>query len=90
MSAAKAWHSLETGLVYGAKRVNDALSHLGAEPSKSFPAFELFLDAISPDLPLGELRLLRTENLLRQSDKALAAIEAKHRASVWAECIRVI
>jgi hypothetical protein len=88
--AARALISQEHGLVYGCKRVSDALDYLGDEMPKTFPTFRQFLDRIPPALPLGEARLFCTEQLLLESDAKLAVIEAEFRASLLRESQAVI
>ncbi|MDN3546457.1 hypothetical protein QWZ02_18520 [Kinneretia asaccharophila] len=88
--AAQRMLTAELGLVYGAKRVREALFHLGSDVPKRFPAFDSFLDAIPLATPLGELRLLCQEALLLSSDRILAAVEAEYRQSLLRECLSVI
>jgi len=90
VAAARALISQEHGLVYGSKRVSDALDYLGDDLPKRFPTFRQFLDRIPPSLPLGEARLYCTEQLLLQSDASLAVLETEFRPSLLRECRAVI
>lgn len=90
VAAARALISQEHGLAYAAKRVSDALEYLGEDMSKSFPTFRRFLDRIPLAVPLGEGRLLCTEQLLLESDAKLAKVEGEFRASLLRESQAVI
>lgn len=90
VAAARGLLSMEFGLAFGAKRVRDALWRLGHDVPKSFPTFDLFLNAIPNTTPLGELRLLCQENLLLSSDEVLARVEGKYRQALLRECLSVI
>jgi hypothetical protein len=90
VTAARRLLSGEVGLAYGAKRVRDALLHLGRDVPKSFPTFDEFLGAIPMAIPLGELRLLCQEGLLLSSDQILATVEGKYRQSLLRECLSVV
>ncbi len=90
VAAARALISQEHGLVHASKRVSDALDYLGDDMSTMFPTFRRFLDRIPLAVPLGEGRLLCTEELLLESDAKLARVEAEFRASLLLESQAVI
>lgn len=90
VSAARALITQESGFSFGARRIWKALHHLGDEYTRQFPVFNEFLQAIPTATPLGELRLLCTEEFLLQSDAVLAKVELKFRALLLEECHAVI
>jgi len=55
-----------------------------------FPTFRAFLDRIRCEVPLGEGRLLCTEQLLLESDAKLAKVEAEFRPSLLRESQAII
>lgn len=89
-AAARGLISQEHGLYYASKRLADALDYLGDETSKMFPTFRVFLDRIPREVPLGEGRLLCTEQLLLESDAKLAKVEGEFRASLLRESRAVL
>ena len=90
VGAARSLLMLESGFAFGAKRVWNALDRLGDEYKRQHPAFGEFLRAIPTATPLGELRLLCTQELLLESDLALSKVELKFRQPLLKECRAVI
>ena len=90
VSAARSLLMLETSIATGAKRVHNALRHMGEEVPALFPVFGKFLESIPASMPLGEVRLLCEEAFLFKSDKALAIIESKYRPALLLGCLAVI
>ena len=90
VSAARALLSLEFGFVYGARRIRNLLRQLGDNVPDEFPIFGRFLDEIPLATPLGELRLLCSQNLLFSSDEIIESVERKFRRGLLLGCLEVI
>jgi hypothetical protein len=90
VAAARAMITQEHGLVFGAKRVLRAMAYLSDDMPGQFPTFGEFLDRIPMTTPLGEARLMCTEQFLFESDVRLAVVEAEFRTPLYRESLALI